>query len=364
MLLDRYIGRQIVLAGTLGVALLSVVLVLGNVFKRLLDLIVNHEVPVEYIVKFVVYILPFSMIYTIPWGFLTAVLLVFGRLSAENELIALRSNGVSMARAAAPVFFIAVVCCAVCLWINVDVAPRAQDKMKKALFSIATNNPIAMFGSDQVIDEFPGNKIYVEKKEGTQLRNILMYSLGNNLEPMRVVYARRGELTTDLKHKQVLLKLFDARFEQRDEGDPTAYAKIRQGITMSEVVLPISLEALYEKNRRRRGLSQMTLKELMTNPDAQKATQARTEVNKRLSFSLASLAFGLIAVPLAVTAHRKETSIGFLFSLIVAFTYFLFISIAENVRDNPKWHPDLLVWSPNIIFITLGAVLFWRLNRK
>ena len=122
------------LAGALGVALLSVVLVLGNVFKRLLDLLVNHEVPLEYIVKFVVYILPFSMIYTIPWGFLTAVLLVFGRLSAENELIALRSNGVSMARAAAPVFLLALVCCAVCLWINVDLAPRAQDPDEEGAF--------------------------------------------------------------------------------------------------------------------------------------------------------------------------------------------------------------------------------------
>jgi lipopolysaccharide export system permease protein len=363
-LLDRYITRHILVAGALGVVLLSVVLVLGNVFKRLLDLLVNHEVPIDYILKFVVYILPFSMIYTIPWGFLTAVLLVFGRLSAENELTALRSSGLSMLRIASPVFLIALACCAVCLWINTEVAPRAQDKMKKALFSLATSNPIAMFSSDQVIDEFPGYKIYVEKKEGTQLKNVLMYSLGANLEPLRVVYARQGELTTDLKNRRVLLKLFDTGFEQRDESDPTAYAKIRQGITMLEVVLPISLEELYEQNRRRRGLSQMTLKELMSSNASENQVRALTEVNKRFSFSLASLAFGIIAVPLAVTAHRKETSIGFLFSLVVAFSYFLFITIAESVRDNPRWHPELLIWSPNIVFMMLGAFLFWRLNRK
>jgi lipopolysaccharide export system permease protein len=44
---------------------LSVVLVLGNVFKQLLDLLVNHNVPIEFILSFVAYILPFSLTFTI-----------------------------------------------------------------------------------------------------------------------------------------------------------------------------------------------------------------------------------------------------------------------------------------------------------
>jgi len=65
-----------------------------------------------------------------------------------------------------------------------------------------------------------------------------------------------------------------------------------------------------------------------------------------------------------ITAHPKETSIGFLFSLIVAFVYFFFIIPANTVRENPKWHPDLLMWLPNAVFISLGAWLFWRMSRR
>ena len=71
----------------MGVALLSLVLVLGNVFKEMLDLLLNHNVPIETIFAFIAFVLPFSMTFTIPWGFLTAVLLVFGRLSADNEVL-------------------------------------------------------------------------------------------------------------------------------------------------------------------------------------------------------------------------------------------------------------------------------------
>jgi len=294
-------------------------------------------------------------------------LLVFGKLSAENELIAFRSTGVGMTRLCASVGLIAVVFCATCLWINVRVAPAAQEKMKATLFHIATSNPLAMFNSDQVIDEFPGKKIYVERKEGTSLFNILVYNLNDKGDPVTVVHAQRGELQTDLENKQVLMKLVDGRYEQRDEQAVGDLARIRQGITMKEGTFPISLKELYEKNKRRRSVGQRTLEELLKTDGStteQERTAALTEVNKRFSFSLASIAFALVGVPLAITAHRKETSIGFLLSLMVAFVYFFFIILANVVRDNPKFHPELLIWSPNVIFIALGIWLFRRLVRR
>ena len=378
-LIDRYVGRQVLLTGLFAVAILSVVLVLGNVFKQLLELLVNHDAPLELILSFIGYILPFSLTFTIPWGFLTAVLLVFGKMSAENELIALKSSGVSIPRICLSVLALAVMCVGICLWINVEVAPKAQVKMKNALYDIATNNPLAMFGSDRVIDAFPGRKIYVESSKGSELSNLLVYEMSDTFEPMRVVHAQRGSLETDAVNKQLLLHIYEARFEQRDEEHREEFIKIKQGISMDESTLPISLSELYEKNKKRKGLSSMTAGELLDRLDtrapktstaksakerAGELSAARTEINKRFSFSLASFAFALIGVPLAITAHRKETSVGFMLSLGVAFTYFLFILIADTMKHNPKVHPELLIWAPNLIFIGLGAWLFLRLSKK
>lgn len=363
-ILDRYIGKEVLVTTLFAVAVLSLVLVLGNLFKQLLELLVNQDAPMELILSFIGYILPYSLTFTIPWGFLTAVLLVFGRLSADSELVALKSNGVSIPRACYAVAFLSAAACLTCLWINVEVAPRAQEKMKNTIYQIATSNPLSMFASDQVIDEFPGKKIYVERKEGTQLYNILVFELGPNKEPMRVIQAQQAELTTDLVNKQVLMRLKNAQYEQRDAQAPNDLSHIKQNITIQEGAFPISLQALYEKNKSRRGPGQMTLEELLKDTSKDKATARRTEVNKRFSLSLASLAFALIGVPLAVTAQRKETSIGFLFSLIVAFAFFFFIVIADNLRNNPRAHPYFLVWVPNILFIGLGIAMFWRLSKK
>src|SRR5213082_3934648 len=118
-IIDRYLSRQLIVNLLFAILVLSFVLVIGNIFRKLLPLLVNHDLPVEYLVGFVAYVLPFSLIFTIPWGLLTAVLLVFGRLSADNELIALRSNGVSVSRVCLSLGAIAAGCTAICLWLNV-----------------------------------------------------------------------------------------------------------------------------------------------------------------------------------------------------------------------------------------------------
>ena len=116
-IIDRYIGRQLLVNLIFAIVVLSFVLVIGNIFRKLLPLLVNHDLPVDYLIGFVAYVLPFSLIFTIPWGLLTAVLLVFGRLSADNELTALRSNDIrniervsrqsAVGRVSRPVSFVA-----------------------------------------------------------------------------------------------------------------------------------------------------------------------------------------------------------------------------------------------------------------
>ena len=390
-LIDRYLGRELFTSAFFAVSTLSFVLVLGEIFKRLFAFMVDHNVPATYIITFIAYFLPLSLIYSIPWGFLTAVLLVFGRLSAGNELTALRTAGVSIPRIARPVLLVALVFSGLCLWINLYVAPQAQQNLKDAFFEVATNNPAAAFGGDQVIDQFPGKKIYVGSADGTRLENIHVFDLNSDNQPVEVVYARRGSLETDLANKQLKMRLEHSRYEQRDIGQPADLTKIRDGITMEDFVFPISLEELYAKKAGRRRVESFTFQELRDDlarkreqlvkdrskrgeghgeqtkeirNDRSSVAEAATELNKRFSFSMACLTFALIGIPLGITAHRQETSAGFGLSLVVAVSYFLIIIVVNTIRSKASLHPELLIWLPNVVFLVLGGVLFYRLSRR
>src|ERR1700751_4924715 len=308
-ILDRYLSGQILSTVIWAVGLLTMILVLGNVLRDLLNLLLSHQVPVTYIVTFVAYLLPFSLIYSIPWGVLVATLLVFGKLSSDNELVALRANGVGMPRICFPVFFIAAGFLGICLWINLYAAPIAELKLRSAAFDLASNDPLALFGSDEVIDQFPNRKIYVGKKEGSTLHDLYIFEMNPQNLPMRVIYARRGTLEVDKENEQILLHVYDARYEERDKNAPDELKKMRHGITMREGVMPISLEELLRKARSNQRPNELTLDQLRDALEQNKSTSDdaafKTEVSKRFSNALAVFTFVLIGIPLAVTAQRK-----------------------------------------------------------
>ena len=72
----------------------------------------------------------------------------------------------------------------------------------------------------------------------------------------------------------------------------------------------------------------------------------------------------LVGVPLAITAHRKETSVGFLLSLGVAVTYFFIGIFIYGIREKAHVHPELLMWIPNLLCMGLGGWLFARMSRR
>lgn len=374
-ILDRYIGRQIAVSTLFAVAVLSVVLVLGNAFKQLFELLLNRNAPPDIILSFLRYILPFSMTYTIPWGFLTAVLLVFGRMSAEYELIALRSSGVSFSRICRMVALLGILCSVFCFWISVDFGPRAQADYKQALYTLAINHPLSLFETDKVIDSFPGHKIYVGRSDGQSLHNLLVFELGERSEPKNFIFARKGQIRSDLANKRLLLEIADAHYEERDRLNPDNLSKMRHGITVERTTLPIPLSGLFDQGKTRKKLSTMTVSELREElsatrsaeeaaAHAQDLSEMRWELNRRFAFAFASVALGLIAVPLGVTAQRKETTAGFLLSIVIAFVYFLLMLMVGWVKGRPAWHPEWLVWGPNVVFLGMGAILFRRLSSR
>lgn len=373
-IIDRYIGKNVLITMFIGVFVLSVVLVLGNLLTQLLDKLINEAVPLEVVLAFMAVVLPFSLTFSIPWGLLTALLLVFGRMSADNELIALRSNGVSMSRICVPIFVVAISLTGVCFWINADVAPRAAQKMADSLFEVATKNPISLFRTDDVVDAIPDKRVFVGGKKGDVLLNLIIFDINlKDFTPTKVIYAKRGQLVPDPQNRRLLLKFQDARYEMRDADDPRDIYKISAPISMGGGAFPIPLDSLYEEAMKGKRLEAYTLPELREfiaqggmSPDGKsnQLLQAKVELNRRFSASLACLAFALVAIPLGITTHRKETSAGFALSLAIAFAYYFFIIVANTFRDNAAAHPLILIWIPNVIFITLGSILFYRLSRR
>jgi lipopolysaccharide export LptBFGC system permease protein LptF len=373
-LFDQYVGRQVLSAVITGVVVLTGVLVLGNIFKKLDQLLGSTTLPADAVVMFVLYIIPYSLIFTIPWAFLTGILLVFGRLSADNEMTALRMTGMSMPRICLPIFVMAIALSGVCYFVNVDLAPYAKAKIKRLFYDVVVQNPAELFQAGKVFDQLPGTRIFTRKREGSKLFNVEIFKTTAGVDES-YTRADRAYVEYTPGTDEFTLRLENAMVEQRTTAEGIDMINEVKRIYLAKTFVTMSLQQLKEKiqhvNPSMKNTTELwgeiqSKKDCFTGEEinARGVSSALTEVNMRYSLPLACITFALVGIPLGITAQRRETSVGFALSLLVATAYIVFIIFANTLNDKPGMYPHLLMWVPNVVFLAVGFNLFGKLARK
>src|SRR6202046_1142568 len=121
-ILDRYISKEIVAPFGLGVGLLTFALVTGRLLK-LTEMVVNHGVSLGDVASLIGYIMPAFLEMTFPMAVLLGVLMGFGRMSGDREVIAARACGMSLYRLAMPGICFSLLIWGISSWLSFSVRP-------------------------------------------------------------------------------------------------------------------------------------------------------------------------------------------------------------------------------------------------
>lgn len=365
--LHKYLARQVLASLSLTVVVFTLVLLVGNLLKEILSLLVTGGVRPILVLEAVGLIVPFLWIYALPMGLLTATLLVFGRFSADQELTAARASGISLLSLVTPILFISLACCGLSAWINLELGPESRVAYKNLIYRARYEVATVQLPEDTLIQTFPGYLCYVGKNDDGYLQNIQIVQFESDTNKSLVIRAPEGREVVDLPNQHLYLYLTNMVSSQ---SGPHGHISAARSF-IYDIDLKMATNQVYQPK-----ISDMTyiqllaqIKQMRANLPAEPGQKndpslpARVELNRQFAFSFASFGFALVGIPLGIRVHRRETNIGIAMALGLAVVYYSFVLIGVGLAARPEFHPVLILWLPNLIFMAVGGVLLWRANR-
>ena len=376
-LLHRYIFLSVATTSFAAVGVLAFVLVVGNLLRDLLGWVLAGQIPpdifLDLVGKTMISVLP----YALPFGVLTGVLLVLGRMSADREITAIRASGVSVAGISAPIFFFALLGTGVSMAVNFYYMPRAKVAYETELSDAIRSNPLSFIVPKTFIRDFPGKVIYVGEKRGAEVEDFWGWELDKQNRVVRSARAQSGRITYDEARNVLVLTLNHVKAEAHDPKDPEDPNQVHGGASSDQLTLDLSLERITGHQQVRVKLKWYTFDQLLAEwrrlgqPDPKlpagerfkQRIRVQTAIQEKFATAFSVLAFALIAIPLGIKVSRKETSANFGVALVLAMAYYSLTVLVNWCDTHPEWRPDLLMWLPNIGFQGLGAWLFYKVDR-
>lgn len=362
-ILHRHLFNSYLIAFFSTLLVITFVMSIGGLFK-VADLLARG-VAWRPIVQIFLLGLPPAISFAVPVSSLTACLLLFGRLSSDNEIGAMKACGISMWQIISRPLLIAAGMALVCLYINTEVAPRCHLLQRSAIARIGVESPLEFLEEGRFIQDFNGLKIFIGKRRGQELTNVRINDL-RKPGIHREIRAMEGTVVSN-SVKELVLQLRVVRVEPFLDDRPGAAYFDRWTL---RVPSPMNTGKYKTKSADRtlvelmRGIYRVSEEypELSAEDLARQKSVLQVELHKRLVLALCSITFVLLGVPLGTKAHRKESSIGIAMSLGLLSVFYLFVILAQAMAKYPVYQPHWINWVPFVVSAVIGLVLIHRSN--
>ena len=359
--LTRYLLSEILPPFLLGLLTFTFILLIARILK-LVELIVTRGIPLTQVGRLLALILPTFLELTLPMAFLFAILLGLGRLSGDQELLALKSSGVSPLQILLPLTFVAASVALITLLLTSWVRPAAQVALKNELYDIAKTRIGTALREKVFNDDFPNILIYVEEiiPPGNVAQGILIIDKRETAKD-NIILGKVGLINTEEQTHTLSLRLFDGSIYERDRTrsgfSQTNFNIYDFKLDLDEFIGPVKMKGA--------GPKEMSLGRLLKTIDEKQAAGIKTtpelmEFHQRIAFSFAPIVFCLLGVSLSLLPRTSRANKSWGVALCIAWLviYYALLSLGKALGERGAFHPFVALWFPNIVVGVISLHLF------
>lgn len=333
---------------------------------NLSEWIVNQRVHPMEVGMMVLYLLPSIILFALPAVTLIAVMIAFLRLSSDNEILALKSSGVSLYQMVPPVALFSLMACVAALITSTLGVPSGNRAFKDMVFRVAQSKADLGIKERVFCRPFSGVVFYVNSFSQTErvMRDVFLVDRRDPAFTHTIV-AREGKIILHHTSRMITLQFLKGTVSTM-ERDLESFRNIGFNTYDLNIGLVDIMPAL---SQRKKSAKEMGIRELFQGLKNQPKTEkAYNEIMKELAekFAIPAAVFfmGFIGLSLGAQIRGRGRFLGLVISLVVFFIYYLFVAGMRGIGEIGTIPPHVGMWVPDIFLCTVAVYLFFRAAKE
>ena len=357
-LLHRQIFTELLKLFGLTVACLLGLILIGRMLQ-LRTLFLSQNIGFFNILQLFFFLTPFFLLLITPIAAMLSVFLTFLRMSTDNELTALKANGVSLYRMLpAPITF-CVLCTLFTFAISFWGLAWGMDMFKTKLYQFARTHSKFALQPGIFNKEFPGITFYAHQVDNEKGLLKFVFVRDESIKGTSVVVvAPEAQIVPSPETAEVRIT-FDKGKIYRQSGDELNVLSF--GSYSVKLDLGSLLGGFNFSEEKAKDMTFARLSRIRNDPTQAPESSPRfmrkvdTEYFKRLTLPLGCIILGMFAIPIAYVFRGLKQQYGLLLSMGLFLVYYSMFSIGVSMGEGGSIPPVYGLWAPNILYVFVAA---------
>jgi len=364
-IVNRYFFTEMIPPFILNIVFFTFVFLMAKILD-ITKMIVNYKISISSVFLLLLYSIPHFLEFVIPMSIMMSILLTFLRLSADNEIVALKAGGFSIYRLLPPVMLFSLLGFLLTGFMSIYGVPWGRLSFKDLTLEVVSSHANIGLKERTFNDSFKDVMLYMNKIDlkSKILINVFIEDKRNK-NIVSTVVAPRGNMFNKADSPSFHLRLYDGSINQVDIKNQATHS-----IKFDTYDINLDLERTISAAKgRSKDEKEMNLVELrqhiqtFSKKDVRYFT-ALTEFHKKFSIAFACFALGILAVPLGIQSQSAKRSFGLGLGLFFFLLYYLMLSAGWVFGEAGVYPPVIGMWLPNVVMGGLGLFLLDRTAKE
>jgi lipopolysaccharide export system permease protein len=370
-LIDRWLIAQILPPMLFAISAFTVISLSVGVMFDLIRKIVEFGLPLFLAIKVLFFSLPSFLVLSFPMAVLLSTLLAYGKLSANSELLALRSLGIKTSRIIAPAIAVSILMTGLTFYFNDNLVPASNKLAESTLRAGIGSSFSSEEGKDNIMFSRYGSRIESATNKPTKINTFLTHIFyaswfeNNIMQGVTVLDFSRQDIQQILKAKSAVFDkensswiFSDGSIVSVDQGGQTT------NIQFEKYRYPF-VEGPLDLARVPKDATEMSLKQALEAERIYKETgnlkeirRIQVRIQEKFTLPFACLVFGLIGSSLGSKSNlRSSKSQGFGLSVILILVYYVMSFVFSSFGVKGLLSPIIATWLP--VLISMGGGIYF-----